>query len=515
MPTPETASPGATRGTWIAPWRVVLSPNVAPDAAARTFGALCGGAAVLLTVLSLLRHHTFHSSVYDAGIFHQLLWNTAHGRWFETSLKRMSFLGDHFSPSFALLAPLEWLPFPVDWLLAAQAAAAAFTGWNAFVLARRRLDTRTAFLLGCGTLFCPALYAPMLADFHPESFMAALISRGLVYLDRPEGAALGRAALCLLVALGGKEDAGLVIGPLGLAYAFDPSTRQAPDRLARQVFGATLGVVGLAWTGAATALWMPRFRPPADPHLAWFYLGRYAYLGASVGDIAHSLLLHPFASLAAALTWPKVVTIGLLVCAWGAAPLFGGFRLLAAGPSATVHFLSSRWTQFFFPYHYLVPIVPVLAWAAQKGAPRTVARAPTLAALAIFAASFVAVAWRLDPRPLLPRPEHAALVEAIDEVPTDAPVCVENWFGAHLAARRTIEFCSLWEWERDQYRYYRWPETSSAEWQVFDLAAQPDELAEFPGLRQRVDGLIAAGAEVVSRRDGVVVLRWRGEEAVR
>ena len=55
-----------------------------------------------------------HASLYDLGILHQVLWNTAHGRPFASSVSHMSYLGDHFSPTFALLAPLEWLPRSLD-----------------------------------------------------------------------------------------------------------------------------------------------------------------------------------------------------------------------------------------------------------------------------------------------------------------------------------------------------------------------------------------------------------------
>ena len=86
----------------------------------RRFLAIAAAVWALLSVLSLLRHYTFHSSVYDVGIFDQVLWNTAHGRPFASSLSHMSYLGDHFSPSLALLAPIEWLPRSLDLLFLAQ-----------------------------------------------------------------------------------------------------------------------------------------------------------------------------------------------------------------------------------------------------------------------------------------------------------------------------------------------------------------------------------------------------------
>ena len=67
--------------------------------------------------MALVKHWTFHTYVYDLGIFHQMLWNSARGHWFASSLKHMNYLGDHFSPSLILLAPLTWLPRSVELLL--------------------------------------------------------------------------------------------------------------------------------------------------------------------------------------------------------------------------------------------------------------------------------------------------------------------------------------------------------------------------------------------------------------
>lgn len=456
------------------------------------FAQLCAVFWLLLASLSLLRHHTFHSSLYDVGIFHQVLWNTARDLPFASSIKHMNYLGDHFSPSFGLLAPLEWLPFPIELLLCAQAAAAVLTAWSIYLLSCRHLNERTALLIGVGTLFCPALCLPTLSDLHPEPFMAAALARGLYDLDR------GRTALAgfwMALVLGGKEDAGLLLAPLGLVLAAERRHR---------VFGLVLGLAALSWTGLALAVFMPHFRPAPVPGAAWFYLGRYAHLGGSAGEIARALVFHPLTSLIKSITLHKVVTFVFIIGAWAAAPLRGGWRSAAALPLAGAHFLSTRWAQFHFGFHYLVPLVPVLAWAAIAGAPRTILRRPRLATAAVAVVALIAVEQLITSHQLTPRPQHAALRQAISVVPPGAPVCVQNWFGAHLSARPFIEFCSLWELERAQYRYFGWPDYSSAEWQIFDLGGPPDE---FPGLAERLSDLRAAGAEVVMERDRVTVLR--------
>jgi len=202
-----------------------------------TFATACVLVGALLSVLSMVRHHTFHSAVYDVGIFHQVLWNTAHGLPFASSLSHMNYLGDHFSPSFGLLAPLEWLPRTIDLLLIAQAFAVSLTAWNLYRLARRHLSPRGAWLVGLGTLLCPQLYCPTLADLHPEPFMAVALSYALLALD--VGSFFG-AGLWLLLVLGGKEDAGLLLCPFGIVLALEGRTRR---RVRRE----------LVWRGAVGA----------------------------------------------------------------------------------------------------------------------------------------------------------------------------------------------------------------------------------------------------------------------
>ena len=73
------------------------APPVAPSHS-RRWRLACAAVFLLLAVTCILKHLTFHASVYDLGIFHQVLWNTSRLRWFESSLKHMSYLGDHFSP---------------------------------------------------------------------------------------------------------------------------------------------------------------------------------------------------------------------------------------------------------------------------------------------------------------------------------------------------------------------------------------------------------------------------------
>src|SRR2546423_7429338 len=66
---------------------------------------------LLYSVLSVLRHLTYHSFGSDLGLFDQVFWNTTQGRFFESTMSLAqpqphSYIGDHFSPIYLLLLPV-------------------------------------------------------------------------------------------------------------------------------------------------------------------------------------------------------------------------------------------------------------------------------------------------------------------------------------------------------------------------------------------------------------------------
>ena len=221
-------------------------------------------------------------------------------------------------------------------------------------------------------------------------------------------------------------------------------------------------------------------------------------------EIARFVLLHPLAAIWRSATAIKVATAVVLVLAYAGMPLRGGVRLLAVVPAALEHFLSARQSQFDFWFHYLAPLVPLVGWAAIAGAPPIMQRWPRLATgLGLTVGLVAGVALRLWPGWFLPLPQHAGLRAAVAAVPEGAAVCAQNRTGAWLTARREFDLCVMWETERAQYQHYGWPIFSSAPYQLFDTS--DDDGA--PGHRARAQALLAAGATVLSDRDGVLLLQ--------
>ena len=99
---------------------------------------------LLYSVLSVLRHLTYHSFGPDLGIFDQVFWNTTQGRFFESTMSLVqaqphSYLADHFSPVYLLLMPAYALIPRPETLLVIQTLALALGAWPVYLLAKLRL----------------------------------------------------------------------------------------------------------------------------------------------------------------------------------------------------------------------------------------------------------------------------------------------------------------------------------------------------------------------------------------
>jgi uncharacterized membrane protein len=95
--------------------------------------------------LALLRHRSFHSFGFDLGLFDQVFWNTTQGRFFESTISSAdphphSYLGDHWSPVFGLLAPFySAYPHP-ETLVVIQTLFIGLGAIPIYLLARLKLD---------------------------------------------------------------------------------------------------------------------------------------------------------------------------------------------------------------------------------------------------------------------------------------------------------------------------------------------------------------------------------------
>lgn len=410
MSTPA-ARPGPIRLRW------PPAPAVVLVAIAVCTGWFC--------VVSLWRWNHLEAPAFDLAIFDQVIWNTAHGRWWETTVTGESYLGDHMSPVLLLFVPAYWLGASPVFLLLVQEVAAAAAAAPLFAAARRLgLAPAVAAALALAYLLNPYLHRAVAFDFHPEVMLplVAFASAWAIAARHPlAGAVLALATLAF------KEDAVFVALALAAMLAW------RGYRLA----GAATAMLALAQTAYAIFVVMPAWREPgAESQL----IERYAYLAPGHADVLRYLALHPWRAIPPLLERPRLETIGLFLAVTAPVALVRPWTLLATLPGLALAVLSTHDAQRHLQYHYAIEAVPVALLAAALGAASVQRRVPGrwLAAL-ILAPAVVGAFWL---SPLLrdpgsaPSEGHVAVVEAaLAGIPDGAPVSAQSGILPRLSQR--------------------------------------------------------------------------------
>ncbi|MGH2347522.1 MAG: DUF2079 domain-containing protein [Chloroflexota bacterium] len=378
-----------------------------------------------LLTLSILKHATYHSSLIDLGIFDQVIWNTAHGRWFWDTLdpfvqQNHVFLGQHFSPGLAAIVPLYWIAPSVYTLFVVQTFALALGCVPIYVLAARRFaDERIALLLSLAYLAMPSLAYANLFDFHEIVLAVPLLAWAAERLDadRP-----GAAVALLCIALLFKEEVGLIVAAFGVFAAFGRG---------RPKLGAALIVLGLGWIVGIVYVAVPHIR--GGPYL---FTSRYQGGILEQGRINLDYLAH-FWNAA------KLKYFALLIVPLLGLPLIGGWAVVLIIPTTLYTILSTYPLQYDYHYHYAAPLLPLLFVGAIHGLLRF---RPSLR-LPISATVFIlvlAAAWLVGPLPGAREwtpaqyewgPRERAMATLAAMVPAGDSLAVDNQMGAHLTER--------------------------------------------------------------------------------
>ena len=178
--------------------------------------------------IGLHRYFTFYAS-YDQGLFNQLFWNTVRGNWFQSSLTSansiasladgviptVSFLhlGQHFVLDFLLWMPLYALfPHPAM-LIVLQVALMTLGGLVLYALARHYLSSQLSLWIVGSYYGAIAVIAPTLANFYEQCQIPLFTFGCLLALEKQRW---GWFWLCVLLVLGLREDAGIILFGIGV-----------------------------------------------------------------------------------------------------------------------------------------------------------------------------------------------------------------------------------------------------------------------------------------------------------
>jgi uncharacterized membrane protein len=460
----------------------------------RLLAAATAAYAAGFSALSVLRHQAFETGRFDLGNMVQAVWSTAHGdplgitTLHGTQTVR---LAAHVDPILVLFAPMWWLWPSPSLLLVVQAVAIALGALPVFWLARKQLGSeRTALGFALAYLLYPATQWLTLSEFHPVALACPLLLYAFWYLDEDR---LVPFAVAAVLASATKEEVPLVVGGLGVWYAF-----------ARHhgAIGTAIAAAGVAWTGFAVGVVIPRFNDGSEPS---FY-GRYSEVGGSARGIAETALTDPLTILSVAFDARGIGYLVSLLLPLALLPLLAPLALVAAVPELALNLLSSTRTQTSIHFHYTAAVTPILFAAAVLGAKRI--RRELGGTIVVFAlvANFALGAipvWSLFPggedlqSGSYDITEHDRVAaRALRVIPDDAVVTASNSLGAHLSARRRI---------------LSFPRLDDADWVAADERSPgyADRFAPVPYANALARLRRDDGWRLVFEEDGILVFRRR------
>ncbi|MFA7249210.1 MAG: DUF2079 domain-containing protein [Dehalococcoidia bacterium] len=475
MTTADPRRPGLTQMNWRATGEEALASGV--------LIVLVGASFAASVALTVTRWNHLEMSFFDFGYFDQIIWNTAHGRWFQSSFTPYHFLAQHFQPillPFVLAYRLGAGPLFLTIAQSAVVIVAAFPLYGA----ARCLGLRPALatLVASTFLLSPYLHRTLDYDFHPE-VMVALPAFASAWLTAA-GRWRGGAALALTTLLF-KEDAVFVALALAALLWWRGGRRE----------GVVTAATALVWTALLVLVLMPFGRDGHESNV----MDRYTYLWAPGEGSAgrYGLLLAPWRA-AAVLLSDRLLTAALFVLGTGPFAIVRPWIMWVLLPGLALVLLSTHPPQHSLELHYGAVLLPVGVIAGLVGTSWLARRLPTaavgaLAVLPVLAASF-ALSPLFDTRGgAAPTAQHRAAVEAaLALIPPDAPVAAQSALAARLSRRVSIhEFPGGWP---------------DAQWIVVDAFGQRSAQSAAAGFDEALREVRATHTRVYDR-DGVEVFR--------
>jgi uncharacterized membrane protein len=385
------------------------------------------------------RHQRFNSTGYDLAIKEQVIWNTAHGRFFASSVEVDNAFADHFQPVMLALVPLYALFLGPVLLLVVQTVALAVGAIPLYRLGRRRLDQAgLALAMAAAYLLYPAIGFANRFDFHPEVLAVPAFLFAFEALDRDDVRA---ATLWLLVPLLSKENLGFSVALFGLYAAI----------LQRRVrFGITWAGLGLVVSGLTMFWLIPTLRHgPSDT------LSRYDWLGEAPVQMLATLISRPEYVWQNVAEPNRALYLLQLLLPTGFVALLGLPELLMAAPGLAMNLLAKHYYQPTIYCHYPVPIIPFVFIATVVGLQRLkrlFGGGPIFPVIGLAVVPLTIVAFVLDnpftesqqlPDPLAHLPNAEAVYRALPLVPPGASLVTTNAYAPHLARREGLHIAGI------------------------------------------------------------------------
>ncbi|GII91502.1 DUF2079 domain-containing protein [Sinosporangium siamense] len=457
-------------------------------------GMLTAVATAVYSLLGLTKLANFRATTFDLVIVDQAVRAYAkfappyiptvgmvHGRG-------MDYLqvADHFSPIYALLAPLYWIHDGPASLIIGQALLFAGAIPFLWMFTRRVLGTGPAYLVSIAYALSWPVAQAVNFDAHEVMFVPILTA---IMIERFHAGRLLPAGLAMFGLLFVKEDMGLLVIGAGACVFV----------LGRRLIGLGCILLGAGWAVMLRGWLMPLFGGDIQDFWA------YAHFGPSVGSTVAAMLSDPINTLSVLFSEEtKIDTMFLL--AWPALMLcFLSPMVLMALPLVLERMLADRVLWWAADYQYNAFVVMILFCAGVDGAARLLKWLKLQDDRALkfgYGAAVCAVAITLLPQfafGQLVRSDFYskdarvfAAAEVVSKVPSGVVVETVNSLGPAVTDRTTVLM-----WGNTPY---------NSPWVVADVARWEYPFGSVDEQRARVDDLLRNGYRKVFEREGFILL---------
>lgn len=304
--------------------------------------ALVAGYTSYFTRVTLAAHHGLGTSAYDYGLYDQGIWLMSRFESPFVTLMGRNLMGDHTSFILVFLVPVFWAFPSAGALFFAQSLAIALGAVPVYLLGKRLLhDDGLAVVLAACYLLHPAVGWTNRENFHPDSFIAALVGMAIyAAVDRRWRMYAVFVFLSLLV----KEDASLVLVPLGAWVAIKRDWRIGVLSMVLCV-GYMLAAMFLVMRSLIGVPTRNAWRVPSG--------GPGGFLRRVVTDPT-DVVRHYWSDDRPFYFWQMTLPFAWV---FAAAPSVALISLLVLA----TNMLSTFWYQYQIEYHYALVAVPALA----------------------------------------------------------------------------------------------------------------------------------------------------------
>lgn len=306
---------------------------------------------VYYSIFSVLQHNALNSTLFDLGLHDQVIWNTAHGRIGESSLRPPVFFADHLDILQIFFAPFYWIWEDVRIILILQSLILSLGIFPVYYLARDVLhDSKLSVIFALSYIIYPYIGYKNQFDFHPVVFVIPFLLFAFYYLQRER---YGLFICFLMISVITKEEISFTVMMFGLFIILFERNKK---------LGWILLFFGLGYLFIATGVIIPYFKKGS-----FTYLDRYSHLGAGFFGILETIIFKPIYTIKSSLSYEKVTNLLLLFLPLGFLSFFSPKYLLMAVPSIIYNILSNWELQMNPKLQYSSVIIPFIFISAIYG----------------------------------------------------------------------------------------------------------------------------------------------------